>query len=602
MWRDQSAALPQIDARGILRDFIPIPLRVRPERPHLQTREPPLDLTKSSFDFHCGLESPFVFFRREWRAIAIFGGGFCLLMLMGVAWLDPSFFYPRLQTDPLLYYLKAKALVDSGNTAARLAVNSRPFPYAAMPGVLRAPALFAFRDFDDQWRAIQVLNIPIVAGFALMSAYILSWTQPVRRHWMTVAFAFAFVALSPMWITNVYAPLADAPYAAFTLLAILICIRILCRQSPGRSTGLLVISVVLFIVAFLLRFTGPVLLIFAAALGRGRWSAGGLSRRVKRSMFIVPLVLLIALVWLNSQAIFGRYLAEPFTFVKYGDKSALMLNLMGVALPDQIMPDFHLAFSQPPIIDIFHGRFGRTPVDAAWTVLGIAMSATLIFGLWRSRSRMFPEILYVVAPLPVLALMMPSTSRYLMSYQPFLWLFFFEGVSVFWIRLKPLVPIARKSRLIIGASAIAVMVTAGALRWYRVAGTGADRSFAVSMNAAPAYIGGVSTTFRSLRNFLETLPKDRTLLIGSAGTVGRWTAIANRSYYVPDSALVSIASNKEVYLIVECGTLEYCQSFSEWKNHLEERLCYFGEFSYTPVFSVRSNWARAEVFRVEPST
>ncbi len=561
-----------------------------------------MDLTKSSFDFHCGLESPVVFFRREWKPIAIFGGGFCLLMLAGVAWLDPSFFYPRLQTDPLLYYLKVKELVEHGNTAARIAVNSSPFPYAAMPGVLRAPALLAFRDFDNQWRAIQLINIPIVASVALMSAYILSWTQPIRRHWMTIAFAFAFTALSPMWITNVYAPLADAPYAAFSLLAVLICVRTVCRGSLKSSAGWLLLFAIVFVVTFLLRFTGPVLLLFGATLITGRWGAGDLSLRVKRTMIVAPLLALGALVWLNKQAIFGRYLAEPFTFVRYGDKSAVLLNLFGVALPDQILPDFHLAFSQPPIIDIFHGRFGQTPADAAWTVLGIAISATLIFGLWRSRMRLLPEILYVVAPMPVLAVMMPSTSRYLMSYQPFFWLFFFEGASAVWVGLKPFVSITRRSRLILGALALTVVGTAGALRWYRVVGTGADRSYAISMNVAPAYIGGVSSTFRSLRDFLETLPQDKVLLIGSAGTVGRWTAIANRQYYMPDSGLASTVSRKEVYLIVECGTREYCRDFSQLKNHLQDRLCYFGEFNYESVFAVRSNWARAEVFRLRPST
>ncbi|MGI9044255.1 MAG: hypothetical protein ACR2GK_09050 [Gemmatimonadaceae bacterium] len=58
--------------------------------------------------------------------------------------IDPAFFYPRIETDQLLYLLKAKSLVETGSTAARLYVNADPFAYAAMPGVLRAPFLLMF--------------------------------------------------------------------------------------------------------------------------------------------------------------------------------------------------------------------------------------------------------------------------------------------------------------------------------------------------------------------------------------------------------------------------------------------------------------------------
>jgi hypothetical protein len=560
-----------------------------------------LDLTKSSYDFHCGLESPLSFFRREWKAIALFGGGFCLIMLAGVIWLDPAFYYPRLQTDPLLYYLKARSLVETGSTAARVAVNAPPFPYAAMPGVLRAPILLAFSEFDDQWRAIQVLNIPIVASVALMSAYIVSWSLPARNHWMGIAFAFVFTLLSPMWITNVYSPLADAPYAAFSLLSVLIAIHVICRSSLRKSPVSVALFCLLFVVVFLLRFTGPVLLVFAATLASGRWRLRDLSPAMRRALILIPAAALVVLVVLNFQAIFGRYLHEPFVFAQRADKMGMFLNLFGVALPDQIVPDFHLALSQPPVVDIFHGKFGESRADMLWTVLGLMLSATLVWGLWRSRARMLPEILYVLAPLPVLALMMPSTSRYLMSYQPFFWVFFYEGASEIGRRVAPAISIPTRSRIIIVVATAVVIAAVGGLRWYRVVGTGADRSYAVSMNRAPAYVNGVSSTFRSLRNYLETLPKEKTLLIGSPGTTGRWKIIADRSYYMPDSALTSVAANKEVYLVVECGTMEHCQSFSELKSSLQERLCNFGEFAYDSVFAVRSKWARAEVFRVRPA-
>ena len=524
-------------------------------------------------------------------------------MIGVVLWLDPAFFYPRLQTDPLLYFLKAKSLVETGSTSARLAVNVGPFPYAAMPGVLRAPMLYLFHDFDAQWRAIQLLNIPVVAAVALMSAYIFSWTQPQSRHWMTIAFAFGFTLLSPVWIANVFSPLVDAPYAAFTLLALLISIHILCRPGPvGRMRVWIAVFAVAFTIAFFLRFTAPVLFVLAATLARGRWKGTKISRALRRWLITGPVVVTLVLVALNYQALFGRYVTEPLSFIRYGDKLGMLLNLFALAVADQIVPDFHLGFSHPPVVDTFYGEFAHTPLDAAWTVVGLSISALVIYGMWRSRNKFLPEILYLLAPLTVLALMMPSTSRYLMSYQPLFWIFFYEGAASLASRLVPVISIKGRARAFAVGAAVLIVGAAGALRWSRIAGTGAERSYAVTLAEAPAYIGGVSGTFRSLREFLETLPRDRTLLVGTYGLAGRWTAIADRAYYMPDSALHAVAAQKEVYLIVECGTLEYCQSFPEWKNRMQETLCSFGEFTYESVFAARSKWARAEVFRVKPAT
>lgn len=86
-----------------------------------------------------------------------------------------------------------------------------------MPGALRAPLLDLFDDFDEQLRAVQILNIPIVVAVALFSAYIFSWIHPKRRHHWVIAFAFGFTLLNPVWLSNIFLPLVDAPYAAFTM-------------------------------------------------------------------------------------------------------------------------------------------------------------------------------------------------------------------------------------------------------------------------------------------------------------------------------------------------------------------------------------------------
>jgi len=60
---------------------------------------------RSSYEFHCSLESSREFFGRERRTAALCTILFALVTVAAVLWLDPAFFYPRLQTDPLNYYL-----------------------------------------------------------------------------------------------------------------------------------------------------------------------------------------------------------------------------------------------------------------------------------------------------------------------------------------------------------------------------------------------------------------------------------------------------------------------------------------------------------------
>ncbi len=63
----------------------------------------------SWYEFHRGLESPRDFVRGEWQALAAFGGGFVAVYVLAILAADPSYFYPRLITDSLNYYLTGLA-------------------------------------------------------------------------------------------------------------------------------------------------------------------------------------------------------------------------------------------------------------------------------------------------------------------------------------------------------------------------------------------------------------------------------------------------------------------------------------------------------------
>ena len=274
---------------------------------------------RSSHEFHFRIESISSFCRREWKSIAAFGGAFVVVMTAAVLLIDPAFFYPRLQTDPLNYWLKAKSLVENGNTSATWAVNIRPFAYAAMPGVIRAPLLILFNGFDAQLRAIQIVNIPIGALVALLSAYIFSWSLPQSRHWLAIGFAFVFTLFNPVWVANVFLPLVDAPYALFTLICIVLSVRLFAAPVT-RSRGLLIAAYVLCLaIAFPMRFTAPLVLVFALTLVLGR-SDGSLTRHRRIiGLAAAAAILLASLVLLNADAIFGRYFRELSGFVINGD-------------------------------------------------------------------------------------------------------------------------------------------------------------------------------------------------------------------------------------------------------------------------------------------
>ena len=533
--------------------------------------------------------------------MAFCAAAYIALMLAILLKLDPAFFYPRIETDQLLYLLKAKALVETGSTQASIAVNTPPFSYAAMPGVIRAPFMILFSEFDHQLRAMQILNVIIVTLTAIMGAYMLSWALPQRAHALAVGFPFLFVLLSPDWLANVFVPLADAPYAMLTLACLLVSISVLTSPKPVAEQRAAVAGfAALFITGFMVRFTAPVLFVPIALLARGRFRGLTLDRRQKRLLVGIPLALLATLAVINADAIFGKYIGEPFYFVFMADKVGMALNLFASALPAQIVPVFNLGYEVMPPTSKLRPEFGTTPRDIAWVIVGLCISAVLILGIVRSTRRFFPEIAYLLVILPVLGVMIPSTTRYLMSYQPMLWVAFAIGLAHVTRPLRRRVS-ATQVKAVALAAAVVVIVGLAMLRSARTART-ASRAAATSALERPLqYTAEVAETYRGLRNFLETLPPDQSLIVTSGGEAGRWTVIAHRAHYVPDTTMKAVVSQKDLYSVLSCGTPASCQYFDAWYSLREKRLAQYGRFDYRKVFETSTGSARATVYRITSS-
>jgi hypothetical protein len=553
----------------------------------------------TSYQFHKELESPVAFARREWKALAVFGGGFVLMLFVAVLTIDPAFFYPRLSTDPLLYWLKGLAFAQTGHTIARTAVNMPPFHYVALPGVLRAPLMLAFTDFDRQLRAIQLSNVLLLAATAAMYAYVFSWAVPRKWHWLAIGFSFGFMLLSPHWVANVFEPLADAPYAAFTVAFVILSARVLSSDRSIRTRPWATLAGIgLFVSAFLSRFTAPVLLPYAAVLGAGRkrhraWRPGAMP--AVAAAVVAAVAVLVALSWKTISLI---YMYLPMAFLRQADGVRALKNLLFSALPSQIIPVFNLGFARQPIADHLRLPLDTPPGDIGLAILGLAISAATFSGMWLSRKRFAPEIAYCLTALPVLMLISPSTIRYLMAYQPFFWIFFYTTVSV--LAAPMLARVAAKPA--VSVAGVALLVTTGGglayVRSQRVHGSNADGGSAISIGASPRYIHEVTSTFRSLRTFLETLPRDRTLLVAIPGSTGRWKVISGLDYYRPDSTLSVVVAQRDAYLLEECGTIEECQDFPAWDGHMQRWLQTYGDFSYDLVFSKMTPHGKAVVYRI----
>ena len=541
--------------------------------------------------------SPGEFLRSQRLPLLVCSALFTAVMLAAVFSVDPAYNYPRLITDQLLYYMKAISFVADGNTTAQTAINAKPFIYAATPGLLRAPFIAAFSEFDDQLRAIQVSNIALAIILGGMSAYIVSWVLPRRLHWIGVCFSFATLLLNPVWVTNILSPLADLPYAVASLGGLIVLNRMaLGAEADRRSLALKILFAFLFIVAFGCRYTAPVLFLYGWVLFRQQRAGRGIDGASVRYV-LLGVGLLALLVAMDIHTIVSGYLWQPFQFLINSNKSGIVLNTLAVAVPSQIIPGLILLYREPPA-SLYRPVFGTNPADMVLVVAGLLITALVVYGMWRGRRSFKAEILYVAMPLPLIASMIPSTARYLLSYQPLIWLFLYLGISH--LALSS-VPSRRWLTGLTTAGVVFCCVAAGAvlyIRSSRITGSAKVTISSFSLGESRRHAPEVATTYRSLRDFLESRPRERSLVLGDRATTGQWKVIAGIDYYEPDSALAKIARARDLYMVMSCQSAVQCSGFDGAVKRREDRILDYGAFEFDNVFATRNDYSAAIVYRV----
>ena len=237
------------------------------------------------------------------------------MLLIGVLAVDPAYFYPRLGTDPLLYYLKGLAFAETGHTVARTAINRQPFNYAAMPGVMRAPFMMLFSDFDNQLRAIQLSNIVLVTITAVMFAYVLSWAVPIKTLDGHRLHIWLHAAQSELGGERVHAAGRRPVCRVYNRN---VSARLVTSDRPSERPLAIAGAALLFVIAFTLKFTAPILVVFVALLAAGRPRDHAMSRRLEDPRLGRAVVGIALLVALQLSAIVDRYLPEPISFLRRG--------------------------------------------------------------------------------------------------------------------------------------------------------------------------------------------------------------------------------------------------------------------------------------------
>ena len=122
----------------------------------------------------------------------------------------------------------------------------------------------------------------------------------------------------------------------------------------------------------------------------------------------------------------------------------------------------------PPIEAHLDTKFGISTADTIWMLLGLAIPRSSSRHLDR-RGAADSGNRVLSLPLPLLGLILPSTTRYLMSYQPFVWIFFCMGMVAIAGRF-PLDGAVVRNPTAVAGIAIVVLATAVGIQYRELQG------------------------------------------------------------------------------------------------------------------------------------
>jgi hypothetical protein len=516
-----------------------------------------------------------------------------LILFAGIMLVPSTFFLCQMESDQLLYYLMAEHIAATGSANASLAVNLHPFVYASGVSYMYAPIMAAFHEFPERIRAIQALNIGLICCC--------------------------------FWLTTKYFRVA-APFADTRVLSWIYGIGIIIDAHWQQSTMVMNSNIVPAIM------TVGGFLIAAQTNWTPRWKLaallmiGGIGLFVKLSLVTIPIayiasefifnehvrkrtkilaaaggiVLLTVFSAANYQVIVNYAIGaidDPrYTVVGVSNDvvwqhlTIITSNLFFSALPGTVFPNLRYIF----VDDVNY--FTLAFVPHVWSlrllgalVIGSAIMAGIVYGAWKLRKQRLFELLQLLMCVWIFAFVTNSTGRYLMAFQPLLW------VYAAYAALPPLKRLLSNRRQLIAACAVCsvtfLLVEIRMLQ-LRLQSTNSAMTFPQETN-----IREVAETYGNTLHYLQQQDPQRTRLLytSAAGNVesianAGWGAATDIPMYSAEVGFPQWAAGHRVLAVTSCRKPK-CDT-SPW---IQARLAEYANAGCYDL-KIRKQWNNASAF------
>jgi len=532
--------------------------------------------------------------------------------------LPVEFFLPKMTMDPLFYFLMVKSILAGKGHALVLAENMAAPARAYGVSYVYALAAWPFTDYAAILRSIQATNFVVAAACLGLWFYYIARSLPALRP-ITFAILAVVVLIDARWQRMVALPNADLLPSLLTIVAILVARPLLdgALRSPAAwlirgGTVLLVAGLGFFVKMSVVTVALAVPLAMAGRTSRrtialaGAGVVGGMVLVVAANHMVVAEYL---------QALLSLYHRGATTQGIEAPIGSLLANLVFSGFPSRVIPNLWMMFQDGAQLQSMAFHLASLSLRTVGAMLvGAAVSGVILAGvptLWR-RHRL--ELLLLLVVLPVFALVPNSTVRYLVPYQPVIWLAFLAGLEQLrgglarrqwgwlahwrrWSAASRLPLLAVTAFFVLGLA----VVEANQLRL----------RFRGGLNGV-ALIGDVSSVYREVEAVLAAIPADNARIVyvdwakiayaydpnlGSAN----WLAVSAIPQRVPDAQLVAEAGHVRTLAVFTCEKSS-CPKFDEIRDATFDDLRRLGSFRFEPMLVTATGSARGEVYRLVPTS
>ncbi len=521
----------------------------------------------------------------------------CVATWIIVAWLvSPGIVYAKLQWDAAVYLAQARHLWTMGSASEIvLGDGLAPIVYSPLTAYVRAPLFGLTDDPATLVRLVQVENVALLALLGCIASLYMALRLPpgASRKWLAAPWIILTLTYNP-WALNLVLPLGDHVYAVLTMSVLLLAVEPVAGVRTHGSPWRLVALGILAGLAMVQKFTSLALLP-AVLLPYVH------SSRVARLLLVPVLVTVAVATWLG-RGLFAFYIQGAFQ--RYLDGRSIteialntLTNLIVAALPNQIVPNFSY---------LFHRDFGAThavlfsdlsSANAMFALLGCALTALIVAGAWIMRRTMSTELIFVLAVVPVYAIVSNSTARYLSSVQPVLLVWLIAALSRYrqaWcatpIKALP-VKLLHSRWSLAAAGVVAACIIVSNL----------TRSFtarrASTLSGTKHFLDSLSTGFERGRNELAKLQRANPdlQLLDQADDI-RWYAIAGIGYVSSDRVFTSVCAGRAAYAVFACD-IRNCARLSAQLDR-ERAATALLPFDFESVYRDDASWGRFDIERI----